>query len=431
MIDVQQQTQTKHYGGNNMSDQHCSNCSSQGNCEHKQDEDKKLKCNLARIKNKIVVLSGKGGVGKSSMAVNLAVGLSLAGQKVGLLDVDVHGPSVPRLLSLSESKPEAGQDGLEPVPWSKNLSVMSLGFLLPSKDDSVIWRGPIKMGLIKQFLEEVHWGDLDYLVVDCPPGTGDEPISVMQLLGPEAKAIIVTTPQGVAIDDVRRSVNFCSHTGNPILGIVENMSGFVCPHCQKTVDIFSTGGGEKLAKETNVPFLGRIPLDPEIARSGDEGYVYIKTHDHSPTSQALKKIIKPILALSGTLQDQQTANKEQSVMSSNGKLRIALPVADNKLCMHFGHCQQFAIFDVDPEKKSIDKTEYLTPPPHEPGVLPKWISEQNVNLILAGGMGSRAQSFFSQYGVQVITGVQGEDPAEVIQAYLAGTLVTGQNVCDH
>ncbi|MGM0682112.1 MAG: P-loop NTPase [Thermodesulfobacteriota bacterium] len=278
----------------------CESCSSQDSCKQQENDDEKLHQCLNRIKHKIVILSGKGGVGKSSVATNLAVGLSLAGQKVGLLDVDVHGPSVPRLLNLGDAKPQAiSENALEPVRWSDNLSVMSLGFMLPNKDDSVIWRGPIKMSLIKQFLEEVNWGYLDYLIVDCPPGTGDEPISVMQLLGKDAKGVIVTTPQVLAIDDVRRSINFCKHTENPVIGIVENMSGFICPHCKKTVDIFNAGGGEALAKETGVPFLGKIPLDPEMVKAGDEGCAYIKGRHDSPTEQAINKIVESVLALAG------------------------------------------------------------------------------------------------------------------------------------
>jgi Mrp family chromosome partitioning ATPase len=252
---------------------------------------------LNRIKHKIVVMSGKGGVGKSTVATNVAVALSLAGKKVGLLDVDVHGPSVPRLLSLKGKKPHMGDQIMEPVSWSKNLSVMSIGFLLENERQAVIWRGPIKVTLIKQFVEDVMWGDLDYLIVDCPPGTGDEPLSTLQMLGPTAIAVIVTTPQGVAIDDVRRSVSFVGDIGNRVLGIIENMSGFVCPDCGSVHNIFSTGGGEDLAKEASVQFLGRIPLDPEVAHSGDEGFPFMKVHRDTPTGNAMKEIIAPMLAL--------------------------------------------------------------------------------------------------------------------------------------
>ncbi len=211
-------------------------------------QDEKVAHTVNRIRHKIVVMSGKGGVGKSTVAVNIAVSLSQAGFKVGLLDVDVHGPSVPRILSLSGVQPHMEQDCMEPVPWSKNLSVMSLGFLLPAHE-AVIWRGPIKGGLIRQFLSDVLWGELDFLVVDCPPGTGDEPMSVLDLLGPAAYAVVVTTPQDVAVDDVRRSITFCRQMGNPVLGVVENMAGFACPHCGQVEYIFNKGGGQHLAAE--------------------------------------------------------------------------------------------------------------------------------------------------------------------------------------
>ncbi|MBI9080787.1 MAG: Mrp/NBP35 family ATP-binding protein [Pseudodesulfovibrio sp.] len=270
-------------------------CSSTTGCDKAADD--KMNKTLNRIKHKIVVMSGKGGVGKSTVATNVAVALSLAGKKVGLLDVDVHGPSVPRLLSLKGKKPHMGDQIMEPVSWSKNLSVMSIGFLLENDRQAVIWRGPIKVTLIKQFVEDVMWGDLDYLIVDCPPGTGDEPLSTLQMLGPTAIAVIVTTPQGVAIDDVRRSVSFVGDVGNRVLGIIENMSGFVCPDCGSVHNIFSTGGGEDLAKEAGVQFLGRIPLDPEVAHSGDEGFPFMKVHRDTPTGNAMKEIIAPMLAL--------------------------------------------------------------------------------------------------------------------------------------
>ena len=280
----------------------CKSCPSSGSgckpetCGEKP-EDIKLKKNLGRIKHKIVVMSGKGGVGKSTVAANIAVALSLAGKKVGLLDVDVHGPSVPRLLALGGQKPHIGDEVIEPIAWSRELSVMSLGFLIPDKEQAVIWRGPVKMGLIRQFLQDVAWGDLDYLVVDCPPGTGDEPLTTLQLLGADAYAVIVTTPQGVAVDDVRRSVSFVRQVGNQVFGIVENMSGFVCPGCGQTHDIFTKGGGEALAREMGVRFLGRIPLDAEVVRSGDEGYPFLKVHGDTPTGKAMRTIIEPMLAL--------------------------------------------------------------------------------------------------------------------------------------
>ena len=246
---------------------------------------------LDQVRSVIVVLSGKGGVGKSTVAANLAAGLAMEGLRTGLLDVDVHGPSIPRLLKLTGFKPGMSARGMLPVEWHWNLGVMSIGLLLPSRDDAVIWRGPAKAGVIAQLAEQVDWGPRDVLVVDCPPGTGDEPLSVLQIFGQKALGLIVTSPQDVAVDDVRRSITFCRQLGNPILGIVENLSGFVCPDCGATHHIFSTGGGERLAEEAGVPFLGRLPIDPEVARSGDDGDVYLAVAGQGPAAAAFKPIL--------------------------------------------------------------------------------------------------------------------------------------------
>ncbi len=252
---------------------------------------------LCRIKHKIVVLSGKGGVGKSTVAVNLAAAMALAGYEVGLLDVDIHGPSIPTMLGL-ESETIQGHEGeLFPAEVG-NMKVMSLGFFLQSQDDAVIWRGPLKMGAIKQFIKDVAWGQLDYLIIDSPPGTGDEPLSVCQIIGELTGAVIVTTPQKVAAVDVRKSITFCRQLKVPVLGVVENMSGFVCPHCGKSTEILRSGGGARMAKEMGVPFLGSIPIDPQIALACDEGKAFINTYASSPTAKIMQEIIKPIADLS-------------------------------------------------------------------------------------------------------------------------------------
>ena len=198
---------------------------------------------LKQIKHKIIVLSGKGGVGKSTVSANLALSLAQKGHKVGLLDVDIHGPSLPRIMGLDGSTVEILNEKLLPIPATDNLKVMSIGFLLKGSDDAVIWKGPLKMGVIKQFLKDVDWGELDYLIIDCPPGTGDEPLSVIQIIGELDGAVIVTTPQDVSIIDVRRSVQFCRTVELKVLGIIENMSGFACPHCGEITNIFKSGGG--------------------------------------------------------------------------------------------------------------------------------------------------------------------------------------------
>lgn len=373
---------------------------------------------LRRIKHKIVVLSGKGGVGKSTVAVNLAVSLGLAGNKVGILDVDIHGPSVPKMLHLEDHKLEQNGQKLAPAQIG-NLKVMSIGFLLQGADDAVIWRGPMKASLIKQFVEEVNWGDLDYLVVDCPPGTGDEPLSVIQTLVDVDGAILVTTPQDLALADVRKSITFCRQLSLPVLGVIENMSGFVCPHCGEVADIFGSGGGEKMAEQMDVPFLGRVPLDPLVVTAGDTGKPYIYSYSKSSAAKAFEPIV---VALANT--------SDQTTMENNTML-IALPTSDGQLCMHFGHCERFAIFEVDPDEKRIITKTILVPPPHEPGLLPKWLQSEGVSLVIAGGMGQRARDIFAQSGVNVVVGALPAEPESVVMSYLNGTLETGDNVCDH
>lgn len=251
---------------------------------------------MCQIGEKLVVMSGKGGVGKSTVAANLAVSLSLAGKRVGLLDVDIHGPSIPKLMGLDSNQIVVHDSELVPPEIGDNLKVMSIGFLLSSNRDAVIWRGPMKYGVIRQFLKDVAWGELDYLIIDAPPGTGDEPLSVAQLIGQPARAVLVTTPQDLAIADVRRSVSFCERVSLPVAGIIENMSGLACPHCGGVVELFKSGGGESLAKEMGVPFLGRIPIDPQIVACGDAGTPYIHRFAESPAAQAFRTVVDQILA---------------------------------------------------------------------------------------------------------------------------------------
>jgi ATP-binding protein involved in chromosome partitioning len=248
------------------------------------------------VKHVILVLSGKGGVGKSTVAVNLATALASHGRAVGLLDLDFHGPSIPKMLGLEDRSPTVSGQKIEPIHVTGNLSVMSMGFLLSAPDAPVIWRGPVKMGVTKQFLENVNWGSLDYLVVDLPPGTGDEALTIAQLAPNLRGAIIVTTPQDVAVLDAVKAVTFIKQLGIQVLGIIENMSGLVCPHCGEAVEIFGRGGGERAAEEFGVPYLGAIPLDPEMMRAGDEGRPYILQHSGSPTWTAVDRVMEHLVA---------------------------------------------------------------------------------------------------------------------------------------
>jgi Mrp family chromosome partitioning ATPase len=247
---------------------------------------------MAKITRKIVVLSGKGGVGKSTVSVNLAASLAMAGKRVGLLDVDLHGPSIPTMLGLGKQDLHADNEGMYPaeIEGLNGLKVISVGFLLESHDQPLIWRGPMKNGVIKQFLGEVHWGELDYLIVDCPPGTGDEPLSVVQMMNNPDCAVIVTTPQNVSAVDVSKSINFCKQLSLPVAGIVENMSGFVCPDCGKVTEIFKSGGGKKLAEKYSIPFLGSVPLDPSVGSACDDGVPFVSKYAASPVAEKFRLI---------------------------------------------------------------------------------------------------------------------------------------------
>ena len=254
--------------------------------------------NLASVTHKLVVMSGKGGVGKSTVAVNLAVTLARTGSTVGLLDADMHGPSVPKLLGVPNLPLSTNDRGrIVPLHVPPGLKVISIAFLLGNRDAPVIWRGPVKMGAIKQFLEEVEWGKLDYLIVDLPPGTGDEPLSVAQLIPSPDGAIVVTTPQDVALLSVRKSINFAKAVKLPIVGVIENMAGLTCPHCGKVINVFGDGGPEKAAKDMKVPFLGSLPLSPAVARSGDDGRPFMMSADDCVAKDfgaIIDKIVKSI-----------------------------------------------------------------------------------------------------------------------------------------
>lgn len=250
---------------------------------------------LGKIKNKILVMSGKGGVGKSTVSVNLALGLAKKGHKVGLMDVDLHGPDVVRMLDLKGNiEPPADPNALvPPLKYNDNLKVVSLEYMMQDRDEAIIWRGPLKIQAIRQFVSDMDWGELDYLVIDAPPGTGDEPLSVSQTI-PNVKAVVVTTPQKVALADVRKSINFCKAVNMSVVGVVENMSGFVCPNCNEKVDIFKNGGGEEIAREFDLPFLGRIPMDPRVVVAGDDGKPYLSSDEDSPATRAFHEVVTAV-----------------------------------------------------------------------------------------------------------------------------------------
>ncbi|MBC8313437.1 MAG: Mrp/NBP35 family ATP-binding protein [Candidatus Cloacimonetes bacterium] len=262
----------------------------------KEMTEKFLKENINKIKHKLIILSGKGGVGKSTIAVNLAFGLSKIGKKVGVLDVDIHGPSIAKLLGIEGRViTKSKNDRPGPIRVNDNLFAMTIASLLKNPDDPIIWRGPLKMGVIKQFLSDIQWPVLDYLIIDCPPGTGDEPLSAVQIIGKLDGSIIVSTPQDLALLDVRKTINFSVKMNVPILGIIQNMSAFKCPHCGKEIDVFSGSGISKAVKDFGIEVLGKIPIDKKIAESGDAGLGFIHNYENLESSKEMLKIIDKIM----------------------------------------------------------------------------------------------------------------------------------------
>ncbi len=270
-------------------------CASAQGQRSQADVDAAVNGSLGRIKNKLIVMSGKGGVGKTSVSVNLAMALAKKGFKVGIMDVDIHGPDVPRMLGLDGLLGVTADQRLVPIKFDDHLAAVSIESLSQNKDDAIIWRGPIKHSVIRQFIGDVEWGDLDFLIIDAPPGTGDEPLSVAQVIT-DAKAVIVTTPQEVALADVRKSINFCKTVKMDILGVVENMSGFKCPHCDEVVDLFGRGGGERTAETFGLAFLGKIPFDPNVVTAGDTGVSFQETYPDAEATEAFTSVARKVAA---------------------------------------------------------------------------------------------------------------------------------------
>jgi len=399
-------------------------------------EEERIQRALGKVKHSILVMSGKGGVGKSTVAVNLAVALARAGRKVGLLDVDLHGPTVPVLLGLVESRPAVLGDMLVPIEHASGVKMISMGNLLDIADRAVIWRGPKKIGAIRQFIGDVEWGDLDYLIIDSPPGTGDEPLTVAQTV-PGVLALVVTTPQEVSLADVRKSINFCQTVEMPIVGVIENMSGYLCPACGHIEPIFGAGGGGEMARSLGLAFLGAVPIEPAIVRGGDHGKPYVDEQAETSAGKSFRAIIANLeaevvrrAAPKPEAAPAVATGPAAAVQSgADGTQVICVPTYDGQLTQHFGHAETMTFFTVRGGK--IVGQENRKPPEHAPGVIPRWVAEQGAHVILAGGMGSHAQELFQAGGVQVVCGAPALAARLVVEQYLAGELVTGQNACDH
>jgi predicted Fe-Mo cluster-binding NifX family protein len=307
---------------------------------------------------------------------------------------------------------------LIPIECGKGLVAVSVGFLVDTCDDAIIWRGPAKNAFIKQLVNETDWGPtpLDALIVDLPPGTGDEALAAAQLIPSVVGAVVVTTPQAIATDDVRRSLAFCAKLGVRVLGIVENYSGYACPHCQQISRPFDSGGGAQLALSHVVPLLAQLPLDPCVLSAGDQGKDPVDLAPQSPVVAGFNSMVDGILlALPG-------------LCPNNTKVTIAIPLSDGKVDPHFGHCTSFALIESDGH--IITNRKDLTPPKHEPGVLPRWLIAQGVKVVIAGGMGERAQQILEQEGgVTVILGASTGTPEELVVQYMTGKLHSQGAVC--
>ncbi len=398
-----------------------------------QQQDVEIKERLVRIKNKILVMSGKGGVGKSSIAAYLSVALAKRGFKVGLMDVDLHGPSIPRMLGLKGGVGPAIKEGnAHAVKYIPNMEVISIESLMgENKDAAMIWRGPLKIGVIRQFISDIEWSDLDYMIIDSPPGTGDEPLTVAQTI-PDAMALIVTTPQEISLADVRKSINFCRQVNMKILGLVENMSGLKCPHCGEMIEIFKTHGGMLMAKKEGLRLLATLPFEPDVVSNGDTGDMCILDNNKLLITQEFSKMVDEIVKLTETrAEPSPKTNKEFQTgrkLSTDTKV-LVIPVSDGKLSAHFGHCKEFAFIETRDGK--IVKMEIRNPPAHEPGELPRWLHEQGADVAIVGGMGEKAQELLKEKGIEIIIGAPVDSPKSLANRYISNTLTSGANVCDH
>jgi Mrp family chromosome partitioning ATPase/predicted Fe-Mo cluster-binding NifX family protein len=392
---------------------------------------------MAAVPHKILVMSGKGGVGKTTVAVNLAFTLAARGRSVGIMDADLHGPNV-ALMTGIEGLPATGTDELlAPIVAARRVKVLSIASFLPGPDSPVVWRGPRKAGAIRQFLSQGDWRGVDVLVVDCPPGTGDEPMAVAELIPSADGVVIVTSPQDVALLDSRKCVAFVRTVEQRVLGIVENMSGFSCPACGASLALFKTGGGERAAEELGVPFLGRIPITPAMVQAGDAGRPLVTSDPQDPAAIALAAITDT-LTRAWKSDDRATATGTATGAqgaSEMRELRVVVAAEDDRgldstVSQHFGRCPYYLLAEIS--RGRVTSFEVQPNPlceDHQPGGAPRYIRQLGADAILAGGMGPRAVQMFEQFGIDVATGASGPI-GQVLGAYLGGKL-TGTVPCAH
>lgn len=387
---------------------------------------------LNENKRTIAIISGKGGVGKSLVTSLLATYLRRTGKyRVGILDADITGPSIPKLFGVDEIKPQITEDGIYPVSSRTDIQLMSINLLLEEPDSPVVWRGPILANTVKQFWTDVIWGDLDFMFLDMPPGTGDVPLTVFQSI-PLEGIIIVTSPQDLVSMIVKKAVNMAKMMNIPILGLIENMSHVICPHCGDIIKLFGDSVTADIALEWGIPYLGSLPIDPDLARLCDAGQIeQVQKEYLTEAIKALEKVPpKPARFSKITVNASPEIVSEKSEPAKGNDIKkVAIASEGPTVCEHFGHCEGFTIYTTESGK--ITQQEYLPNPGHKPGLLPNLLNDNGVHVIIAGGMGGGAIDIFNEKGIDVITGAKG--PLDrAIEKYLTGNLISTGSVChDH
>ena len=372
---------------------------------------------FSSIKHVIGVMSGKGGVGKSSVTSMLAVHMQRLGYKVGILDADITGPSIPKAFGIKQRANNDEALGILPVESMNGMKVMSINVLLDNEDDPVIWRGPVIAGVVKQFWTDVYWGDLDYLFVDMPPGTGDVTLTVFQSI-PLDGVVVVTSPQGLVSLIVKKAYNMAEKMNIPVIGLVENMSYVKCPDCSKEINIYGNSKIEEFAKELNVPVLGKMPLDADIARLCDEGKI------EDMVCNYLEKAAKII----ESLKIDNVSENEETQKGDSHTMKVAVATQNNMVAGHFGKCEEYTIFDIE-NGKVINK-QTLNTKENGHSKLPPYLKEHGVNVVICGGMGQGAYDALVSRDMKVFVGPQGNID-EVVEKLIQGKLETKEAGCSH
>lgn len=381
---------------------------------------------LNNIKKTIAVLSGKGGVGKSLVTALLATYLQRTGNyKVGILDADITGPSVPKLFGAEEWKPKMTEEGILPVRSHSDIQLMSINLLIEDPSRPVVWRGPILGNTVKQFWSDVIWGELDFLLIDMPPGTGDVPLTVFQSL-PVDGIIIVTSPQDLVSLIVRKAIHMARMMSIPVIGLVENMSHVLCPECGHKIELFGESHTAAVASEFNIPLLDSLPIDPEITKLADTGSIekLAKMYLNNSLQEMVKMLPEKNKRKTG--KSEQMTKDDAITDSSTADRIIAVAMENGQIAEHFGHCDGFTLFTI--QNNQLADERFIESPPHKPGLLPVFLKEKGVTAIIAGGMGAGAIDLFRENDIEVVTGIRG-DPREAAREFLTGSLISTDEAC--